>query len=56
MDEGMYTRWINWKLIITPSLTLGFHMNITGNFGKDQDIKDMLYDMFRCALEEDFEN
>lgn len=52
MDEyGGYDGWTDHKLIVTPSLANGFDTYITG---RDKDgIKDYLYDVLGCALDED---
>ena len=51
MDEnGFYDGWIDFTLTITPSLLSGFHLNISGVFGKYQDIKEYLYDILNYAL------
>ncbi len=45
--NGYYRGWIAPITIkATPSLQFGFILNITGPFGKDQDIKDIIYDRF----------
>ena len=51
MDEnGFYDGWIDFSLTITPSLQLGFKLNIRGNFGKYGDVKDYLYETLDAAL------
>jgi len=44
-DSGFYTRWVDFTANITPSLQFGYRVNITGNFGRDQDLKDYLIDV-----------
>jgi hypothetical protein len=52
MDEnGFYDRWIDFSLIITPSLQFGFNLTITGKFGRNQEIKEYLLDIFHSALD-----
>jgi len=52
MDEnGYYDGWIDFTLIVKPSLIHGITLHIRGNFGKYQDIKDYLYDILRYSLE-----
>jgi len=54
MDEmGGYTRWITFKLTIKASLMFGYNITITGNFGKDQDIKEYLHDVYNECLTTD---
>lgn len=51
MDEnGFYDGWIDFSLTITPSLSMGCKLNIRGNFGKYQDVKDYLYETLDAAL------
>jgi len=49
-DGGYYDGWINFRLTITGSLMFGFNLNITGNFGKHQDVKDYLHEIFSYDL------
>ena len=52
MDEnGYYDGWIDYSVTVKPSLMHGIVLGISGSFGKRQDIKDMLYDLYRDALE-----
>jgi hypothetical protein len=44
-DGGYYDGWIDFRVVVTPSFD-NFDLNIIGNFGKHQDIKDYLYDLF----------
>jgi len=58
MDNGMYTHWIDFSLTITPDLSLGYNMNIKGNFSKPRDcqhLKEYLYEIFGYALDQDVE-
>ena len=56
MDEnGMYGRWITFRVVVRPSLQFGIVLNIMGNFGKNQDLKDYLYDVFNEALEQEID-
>jgi hypothetical protein len=51
MDEnGFYEGWINFSLIITPSWN-GIDISIKGNFGKHQELKDYLVEIFGYELE-----
>lgn len=45
-DGGYYTHWINFSVTVTPSLCFNILFSIKGNFGKDQDIKDIIHDRF----------
>ena len=49
-ENGMYNGWIDFTVKVNPSLMFGFDLLITGNFGKHQDIKEYLYDLFGVAL------
>jgi len=51
MDEqGGYDRWIDFKVTVKPSLLSGIDLKIVGNFGKNQDLKDYLHEVFNMAL------
>lgn len=60
MDEGGgYDGWTYHKIIVTPSLSFGFHLRITGSdfpnrpmapLSNRNDIKDYLHEIFDCAL------
>lgn len=53
-EGGYYDGWINFKLVLTGSLQFGFNLAITGNFGKYQDIKDYLHEMFSYAFDTEY--
>jgi len=54
MDKfGYYTHWIDFRVVVTGSLLHGFDLNIRGPFGKEQTLKDYLYDVFNFALDEE---
>jgi hypothetical protein len=50
MTDGYYVRLINFNITITPDLRWGMNLKITGNFGRDQNIKNSLEDTFDCAF------
>jgi len=53
MDEnGFYDRWIDFRVVVTPSLQFDFDLKFVGNFGKDQDLKEYLYCEFEFYLNE----
>lgn len=53
MDEnGFYDRWIDFRIIITPDLQFDFNLNIIGDFGKDQALKEYLHEVFDDSLRE----
>ena len=54
-DEGYYTHWIDFYVVVVPSLCFGFDIKIKGNFGKDQDIKDIIHDRFDSFLRSEIE-
>ena len=49
-EHGSYGRWIDFFVKVKPSLQFGFTSTIRGNFGKDQDLKEYLCDLFTQAL------
>lgn len=51
-DSGYYDRWIDFSITVTPSLIHGISLKITGRFGKYQDIREYLYDIFATSLRE----
>ena len=51
-DCGMYDGWTEHTVVVTPSLSLGFHVKVTG---RDRNgIKDYIAECFSCALNEDY--
>ncbi len=52
-DNGMYDRWYDFTVKVTPNLHFGFDLKITGKFGRYQHVKDYLYDLFDSALNEE---
>jgi hypothetical protein len=55
-ENGYYDRWIDFTVRVTPSLAFDFDLLIKGNFGKYQDCKDSLYDLFHTALSEEVDD
>lgn len=55
-ENGLYAGWIDYKVIITPSLQFGFELNIVGNFSakKQLGLRDYLYQAYEHALSEVF--
>lgn len=49
-ETGMYSGWTYHRVIVTPSLTAGFRIRITG--ADRNDIKDYLHSIFDSALAE----
>jgi len=47
-EHGYYGRWIYFTVTVTGSLQFGVDLRIKGNFGKDQDLKEYLYEVFSC--------
>jgi len=43
---GYYTNWINFSVTVISSLCFEIDIRIKGSFGKDQDVKDIVYDRF----------
>lgn len=52
-DGGFYTDWIEYTVRIKPSLAFDFDLLIVGNFGKRQDVKEYLYDLYSGVFSED---
>ena len=53
MDEnGFYCGWIDYTVTVKACLMHGFSIDIKGKFGKRQEIKDILYDLYSYALRE----
>jgi len=56
MDEnGYYAGWVDYRVIITPSLQFGYEINIIGNFSSNIEsfgVKDYLYSTYEYALSE----
>ena len=54
-ENGMYDGWIDFDIIVKPSLQFGIEIDVRGKFGKDQDIKEYIHEMFNSALNEEIE-
>lgn len=52
--SGYYTRWIDYTVTIKPSLISEIDITIVGNFGKDQDVKDCLIDLYYYELRQEY--
>jgi hypothetical protein len=50
-ESGMYDGWTEHTVTVTPSLTSGFHLRISGR--NRNDIKEYIADCFNVALEHD---
>lgn len=50
-ENGMYDGWIDYNVTVKPSLIHDITLDIRGNFGKRQDVKEMLYEVYRTELE-----
>lgn len=51
--DGMYDGWTSHDIVITPSLTSGFDVRVTGK--NHNDIKDYIGEVFHTALSEEVE-
>jgi len=49
-EAGFYVGWIDFQVIVKPSLAFDFDLSIRGQFGKYQDIKEYLYNLYSDAL------
>lgn len=54
-EDGYYDGWVDFIITIKPSLQFGINLNITGNFGKNQELKDYLYETFDSDLREPYD-
>lgn len=52
-EDGYYDGWIDFTVVVTPSLAFGFDVKVLGKFGKHQDLKEYLGDIFYAALREE---
>ena len=50
LENGMYDGFIDFKVIIQPSLQHDFNLVIVGRFAKCQDIKEYLYEQFNAMF------
>jgi hypothetical protein len=54
MDEnGFYNGWIDYTATVEPSLQFGFTVSIRGKFGKRQDIKEYLEELYTNAIRQE---
>lgn len=54
MDEyGYYTRWYDFEVVVKPSLVNEIDITVKGKFGRRQDLKDYITDVFLWALTRD---
>lgn len=54
MDEnGFYNGWIDYMVIVEPSLQFGCTVSIRGKFGKRQDIKEYLEEIYTDAIHQE---
>jgi hypothetical protein len=57
MDEmGGYDGWIDFSVIIKPSLSFGFEARINGRFGKKQDLKTYIVEFLSECLSKEIES
>lgn len=48
LDNGMYDRWIDFMIVLTPSFETEVKMSLQGNFGKKhQDLKEYFFDILQ---------
>lgn len=54
MDEnGFYNGWIDYTATVEPSLLFDFTVSIRGKFGKRQDIKEYLEELYTNAIRQE---
>jgi hypothetical protein len=57
MDEmGGYDGWIDFSIIVEPSLSFGFKTRISGRFGKKQDLKTYIVEFLSECLNKEIES
>ena len=54
-ESGFYMYTIPFVVTVKPSLLFDFELTIKGNFGKQQDIKEYLYDVYREVLSREYD-
>ena len=54
-EYGYYTGVIDFEVIVKPDLMFDFDIRIAGRFGKHQDIKEYLDEVYYDALDQDLE-
>jgi hypothetical protein len=52
---GYYIGWIDFTVVVQPSLAHDIDIRITGPFGRRQDLKDYLAETFDQALRKEYE-
>jgi len=54
-ESGMYTGVIDFEVIVKPDLMFDFDIRISGKFGKHQDIKEYLDEVYYDALRMEYD-
>jgi len=54
-NNGFYDGWIDFKIEIKPDLQFLYNMKIIGDFTKDKQLKDYLYDLFSECFNQQFD-
>lgn len=54
-ENGFYCSWLDFAVTLKPSFFYGYNMTITGRFGRDQALKDYIYDTYDELLSRDIE-
>jgi hypothetical protein len=49
-ENGYYDGWYDFRVVVKASLVHGVLVEVTGRFGKYQDVKDYLAEIFQYAL------
>ena len=51
MDDGFYNGWIDFQVVVTPSLQFDFDLEIIGEFEDKEDIAEYLTDIYGDAFD-----
>lgn len=49
-DNGFYDGWIDFRVIVTPDLSRWFDIRVVGSFGRRNDLRSYVADVFMAAL------
>ena len=52
-ENGYYDGWVDFIVVLTPDLELDYTLNIRGNFGKYNHVKDYLYQIFHNSFDQE---
>ena len=52
-ENGYYDGWVDFIVVLTPSLEMDYELQIKGNFGKYSHVKDYLYQIFGDSFDQE---